>query len=57
MKIIDKPLIVSGMQLGVYQTYSEVDGELEVTNETPKMTRVLPAPFFYEKRLYFYLIK
>ena len=54
MKIIDKPLIVSGVQLGVFQAYTDIEPELIATE--PR-TRVLPAPFFYEKRLFFYLIK
>ena len=57
MKVIDKPLIVGGAQLGVFQAYEEIESELLITAETPHMTRVLPAPFFYEKRLFFYLIK
>ena len=53
MKIIDKPLIISGVQLGVFQAYTDIEPELIATE---KRTRVLPAPFFYEKRLFFYLI-
>ena len=53
MKIIDKPLIVSGVQLGFFQAYADIEPELIATE---KRTRVLPAPFFYEKRLSFYLI-
>ena len=56
MKVIDKPLIVSGNQLGVFQAYIDIEPELTVTPDTPKMSRVLPAPFFYEKRLFFYLV-
>lgn len=56
MKVIDKPLIVGGNQLGVFQAYTDIEPELTVTPDTPKMSRVLPAPFFYEKRLFFYLI-
>ena len=56
MKVIDKPLIVGGNQLGVFQAYMDIEPELTVTPDTAKMSRVLPAPFFYEKRLYFYLI-
>lgn len=56
MKVIDKPLIVGGNQLGVFQAYTDVEPELTITPDTPKMSRVLPAPFFYEKRLFFYLI-
>ena len=53
MKIINKPLIVSGVQLSVFQAYTDIEPELIATE---KRTRVLPAPFFYEKRLFFYLI-
>lgn len=56
MKVIEKPLIVSGNQLGTFLAYTDIEPELTVTPETPKLTRVLPAPFFYEKRLFFYLI-
>ena len=56
MKVIEKPLIVGGNQLGTFNAYTEIEPELTVTPETPKMSRVLPAPFFYEKRLFFYLI-
>lgn len=57
MKVIEKPLIVSGNQLGTFMAYTDIEPELTVTPETPKMSRVLPAPFFYEKRLFFYLIR
>ena len=57
MKVIEKPLIVSGNQLGTFMAYTEIEPELTVTPETPRMSRVLPAPFFYEKRLFFYLIR
>lgn len=53
MKIIDKPLIVGGVQLGVFQAYTDIEPELIATE---RRSRVLPAPFFYEKRLFFYLI-
>jgi hypothetical protein len=54
MKIIDKPLIVGGIQLGVFQAYTDIEPELIATEYR---SRVLPAPFFYEKRLFFYLVK
>lgn len=54
MKIVEKPLIVSGSQLGTFQAYTDIEPEL---NATEKGIRVLPAPFFYEKRLYFTLIR
>jgi hypothetical protein len=56
MKVIEKDLLVSGMKCGVFSAYEEVEPELTITPDTPKLTRVLPAPFFYEKRLFFYLI-
>jgi len=56
MKIIEKDLVVSGMKCGVFSAYEEIEPELLITSDTPKMSRVLPAPFFYEKRLFFYLI-
>jgi hypothetical protein len=49
MRIIEKQ-----WKYGVYPAYTEVEPELEA--QVPG-TRVLPAPFFYEKRLFFYLIK
>jgi len=57
MKVIEKDLVVSGMKCGVFSAYEEIEPELLITPDTPKLTRVLPAPFFYEKRLFFYLIK
>lgn len=57
MKVIDKPLIIGGTQLGVFQSYIDIEDELQITPDTPRMSRVLPAPFFYEKRLFFYLIR
>ena len=56
MKVIEKDLIVSGNKCGVFSAYEEIEPELTITPDTPKMSRVLPAPFFYEKRLFFYLI-
>jgi len=54
MKVIEKDFIVSGSKLGTYLAYTDVEPELA----TPQpRDRVLPAPFFYEKRLYFFLIK
>ena len=57
MKVIEKDLVVSGMKCGVFSAYEDIEPELAITPDTPRMTRVLPAPFFYEKRLFFYLIK
>ena len=56
MKVIEKDLIISGNKCGVFSAYEEIEPELTITPDTPKMSRVLPAPFFYEKRLFFYLI-
>ena len=56
MKVIEKDLVVSGMKCGVFSAYEDIEPELAITPDTPLMTRVLPAPFFYEKRLFFYLI-
>jgi len=57
MKLLEKDFIVGGGRCGTTLHYDEVEPELQVTPETPKLTRVLPSPFFYEKRLFFYLIK
>jgi hypothetical protein len=57
MKILEKDFVVGGAKCGTTLYYDEVETELQVTPETPKLTRVLPSPFFYEKRLFFYLIK
>jgi len=56
MKVIEKDLVVSGMKCGVFSAYEDIEPELTITPDTPKLTRVLPAPFFYEKRLFFYRI-
>jgi len=54
MKVIEKDFIVSGSKLGTYLVYQDVEPELA----TPQpRDRVLPAPFFYEKRLFFFMIK
>lgn len=57
MKLLEKDFVVGGAKCGTTLHYDEVEPELQVTPETPKLTRVLPSPFFYEKRLFFYLIK
>ena len=54
MKVIEKDFIVSDVKLGTYLAYQNLEPEL--ANPQPR-ERVLPAPFFYEKRLYFYLVK
>ena len=54
MKVIEKDFIVGGSKLGTYLVYQDVEPELA----TPQpRDRVLPAPFFYEKRLFFFMIK
>jgi hypothetical protein len=55
-RVIEKDLLVGGFKIGTFNAYSEVEDELSITSDTPKLTRVLPAPFFYEKSLFFYLI-
>ena len=57
MKILEKDFVIGGAKCGTTLYYDEVENELQVTAETPKLTRVLPSPFFYSKRLFFYLIK
>lgn len=54
MKVIEKDFIVGGSKLGTYLAYQDVEPEL--ASPQPR-ERVLPAPFFYEKRLFFFLIK
>ena len=54
MKVIEKDFIVGGAKLGTYLAYSDVE---EVLASPQPRERVLPAPFFYEKRLFFFLIK
>ena len=56
-KIIETPFIVGEAPCGTILRYEEIEPELLLTAETPKMTRVLPSPYFYEKRLFFFLIK
>jgi hypothetical protein len=54
MKVKENDFIVGGCKLGTYLAYQDVEPELA----TPQLReRVLPAPFFYEKRLYFFLSK
>jgi hypothetical protein len=57
MKLIEKDFIVGEAKCGTFYAYGEVEPELEITPDTPPITRVLPAPYFYEKRLFFHLIK
>ena len=54
MKVIEKDFIVGGSKLGTYLAYQDLEPEL--ASPQPR-DRVLPAPFFYEKRLFFFLIK
>ena len=49
MKIVEKP-----WKYGTYLAYDDVEPELA---EVKFGDRVLPAPFFYEKKLFFWLIK
>jgi hypothetical protein len=57
MKLLETDFVVGGAKCGTMLHYDEVEPELQVTSETPTLTRVLPSSFFYEKRLFFYLIK
>ena len=56
MKVIEKPFLVGGDQVGTFCAYEDIEPELLITPQTEQYSRVLPAPFFYEKRLFFYLI-
>lgn len=56
-KVIETPFIVGDSQCGTILRYADVEPELMVTAETPTRTRVLPSQYFYEKRLFFFLIK
>jgi len=57
MKVIEKPFLVGGDQVGTFCAYEDIEPELLITPQTEQYSRVLPAPFFYEKRLFFGLIK
>jgi len=57
MKLIEKDFIVGEAKCGTFFAYGDVEPELEITPDTTPITRVLPAPYFYEKRLFFHLIK
>jgi hypothetical protein len=54
MKIIEKDHVVGGHVVGTYLIYDEIEPELTVMKP---QDRVLPAPFFYEKRMVFSLIR
>ena len=56
-KVFETPFIVGEAPCGTILRYEEVEPELMITADTPQKTRVLPAPYFYEKRLFFFLIK
>jgi hypothetical protein len=49
MKVIEKP-----WRYGTYLVYDEIE---DIFVPTEKGVRVLPAPFFYDKKLYFELYK
>lgn len=54
MKVIENDFIVGGSKIGTFLSYTDVEPELSVINPGD---RVLPAPFFYEKNLWFHLIR
>jgi hypothetical protein len=54
MRVIEKDHIVSDHKVGTFLAYEDVEAELA---EPQLRDRVLPAPFFYEKRLFFMLHK
>jgi hypothetical protein len=54
MKVIEKDFIVGGAKLGTYMAYTDVEDVLATIKPGD---RVLPAPFFYEKNLWFHLIR
>jgi hypothetical protein len=54
MKVIEKDFVVGGSKLGTYMAYTDVEDILSTINPGD---RVLPAPFFYEKNLWFHLIR
>ena len=54
MKVIENDFLVGGHKVGVYLSYSDVEPELATIKPGE---RVLPAPFFYEKNLWFHLIR
>jgi len=54
MKVKENDFIVGGSKLGTYLSYTDVEPELMVMKPGD---RVLPAPFFYEKNLWFHLIR
>jgi len=54
MKVIENDFIVGEYKVGTYLSYGDVEPELATIRPGE---RVLPAPFFYEKNLWFHLIK
>jgi hypothetical protein len=54
MKVKENDFIVGESKLGTYLSYTDVEPELMVMKQGD---RVLPAPFFYEKNLWFHLIR
>lgn len=54
MKLIETPFMVGEDQIGTVKRYADIEPEL--TTIKPQ-DRVLPAPYFYEGRLHFYLIR
>ena len=54
MKVKEIDFLVGGAKLGTYLSYTDVEPELMVMKPGD---RVLPAPFFYEKNLWFHLIR
>ena len=54
MKVKENDFLVGGAKLGIYLSYTDVEPELMVMKPGD---RVLPAPFFYEKNLWFHLIR
>jgi hypothetical protein len=53
MKLTSKPLMVGGHKLSEYATYSDINPDFLPTE---KGIRVIPAPFFGEKSMYFTLL-
>lgn len=54
MQLIETPFLVGGEQCGTVKRYINIEPELSVFKPHD---RVLPAPYFYEGRLYFSLIR
>ena len=54
MEIKENDFIIDGFKIGTYLSYTDVEPEFM---EMKFDDRVLPAPFFYEKNLWFSLIR